>query len=62
MSSPEHSEQSHQAANSAQESDRFAAQRAALAGLDHRPLGEHAEVFGQVHSQLQAALAEIDGI
>jgi hypothetical protein len=45
-----------------QESDRFAAERAALADLDHRPLGEHAEVFGQVHSQLQAALAEIDGI
>jgi hypothetical protein len=42
--------------------DRFAAERAALSGLDQRPLGEHAEVFAQVHGQLQAALAEIDGI
>ena len=62
MSSPEHAEQPHHPTHSAQESDRFAAERAALADLDHRPLGEHAEVFGQVHSQLQAALAEIDGI
>jgi hypothetical protein len=42
--------------------DRFDAQRAALAGLADRPLSEHADVFGQVHAQLQAALADIDGI
>lgn len=62
MSSPEHLEQSHQPAASDQGPDRFAAEREALAGLEHRPLGEHAEVFGHVHGQLQAALAEIDGI
>jgi hypothetical protein len=42
--------------------DRFAAQRAALDTLADRPLSEHADTFGQVHAQLQAALAEIDGI
>lgn len=59
---PEHPEQSSLPTNPTQEDDRFAAERAALAELDQRPLGEHAEIFGQVHSQLQAALAEIDGI
>ena len=29
--------------------------------LDERPLAEHADVFGRVHAQLQAALAEVDG-
>jgi hypothetical protein len=62
VSSPEHPEQSHQPAPAEPGPDRFAAQREALAGLDQRPLGEHAEVFGQVHGQLQAALSEIDGI
>jgi hypothetical protein len=42
--------------------DRFAAQRAALAGLDGRPLDEHADVFAEVHAAMQASLAEIDGI
>ncbi len=42
--------------------DRFAAQRAVIAGLDERPLDEHADVFAEVHAALQASLAEIDGI
>jgi hypothetical protein len=36
---------------------------AALAGLEtlgERPLSEHAEVYEQVHTRLQAALSEID--
>ena len=49
-------------APTAAEPDRFAAQRAVLAGLAERPLDEHADAFAQVHAQLQAALAEIDGI
>ena len=49
-------------APTAAEPDRFAAQRAVLAGLAERPLDEHADTFAQVHAQLQAALAEIDGI
>ena len=49
-------------APTAAEWDRFAAQRAVLAGLAERPLDEHADAFAQVHAQLQAALAEIDGI
>ena len=60
MSLPDRPELAGEPVNS--EPDRFAAPRAALAGLDERPLSEHADVFGQVHSQLQAALAEIDGI
>jgi hypothetical protein len=32
-----------------------------LGTLDERPLAEHADVFGRVHAQLQAALAEVDG-
>jgi hypothetical protein len=62
VSSPEGPEQPRPPAAGERAPDRFAAQREALAGLDQRPLGEHAEVFGQVHGQLQAALAEIDGI
>jgi hypothetical protein len=34
---------------------------AELGTLDERPLAEHADVFGRVHAQLQAALAEVDG-
>jgi hypothetical protein len=29
--------------------------------LAERPLAEHADVFGRVHAQLQAALADVDG-
>lgn len=50
------------AAVSEPSSDRFAAPRAALASLDERGLDEHAEVFARVHADLQAALAEIDGL
>lgn len=32
-----------------------------LQGLTDRPLAEHAELFDQVHAELQAALAQIDG-
>jgi len=34
----------------------------ALAGLEQRPLAEHADVYQQLHSELQGALAEIDGM
>jgi 3-deoxy-D-arabino-heptulosonate 7-phosphate (DAHP) synthase len=34
---------------------------AALADLEHRPLAEHAEVYTELHAQLQRTLAEIDG-
>lgn len=34
---------------------------AELGTLDERPLAEHADVFGRVHAQLQAALADVDG-
>ena len=37
------------------------AELAELDSLDERPLAEHADVFGRVHAQLQAALAEVDG-
>jgi hypothetical protein len=33
----------------------------ALDSLDSRPLAEHADVYQQIHSELQSALAEIDG-
>lgn len=62
MSSPEHPEQTQPPDGSGPGADRFAAEREALSGLQQRPIGEHAEVFAQLHGQLQAALAEIDGI
>ncbi|MCW2497134.1 hypothetical protein [Jatrophihabitans sp.] len=31
-----------------------------LAELDGRPLAEHADVYQQLHAELQATLAEID--
>jgi hypothetical protein len=36
-------------------------QVAELEGIEHRPLGEHAERYDQVHAELQAALSDIDG-
>jgi hypothetical protein len=41
--------------------DRIAAQLEALDTLPGRPLTEHADVYQQVHAELQAALGEIDG-
>lgn len=34
---------------------------ARLADLDELPVAEHADVYQSVHTELQAALAEIDG-
>jgi hypothetical protein len=31
-----------------------------LGGLDARPLAEHADVYQQLHAELQGTLAEID--
>ncbi|MGH8963434.1 MAG: hypothetical protein ACRDWT_19960 [Jatrophihabitantaceae bacterium] len=36
-------------------------QLSALEDLESRPLSEHADVFQRLHSQLQSALAEVDG-
>jgi len=36
-------------------------QLATLDDIQQRPLAEHAERYGAVHAQLQAALTEIDG-
>ena len=34
---------------------------ASLDGIEHRPIGEHAQRYDEVHTELQAALTEIDG-
>jgi hypothetical protein len=40
---------------------RVDAATALLADLDEQPTSEHAEVFDEVHRQLQGALADLDG-
>jgi len=40
---------------------RIAEHLASLDALGSLPLAEHAEVYQRLHTQLQAALAEIDG-
>jgi hypothetical protein len=40
---------------------RISAHLGALSSLDSRPLAEHADVYQRVHTELQSALAEIDG-
>lgn len=64
MSEPEHPSPAENeiASTAAPGPDRFAEQRAELAAVGQRPLPEHADVFAAVHSRLQAALAEIDGL
>jgi hypothetical protein len=41
--------------------ERIEKQRAVLDDIQQRPLGEHAALYNEVHTQLQAALTELDG-
>lgn len=40
--------------------DRVRGQLAELEDIDDRPLSEHAERYDRIHTQLQAALTDID--
>ena len=61
MTSSENVSPTREDASSGDPSEQLTARLAVLTSLDGRPLDEHADVYQQLHADLQATLAEIDG-